>query len=250
MCRLLGIVNKTKIQPEIFANFRQQCRTGCVKSSSKSGHMDGWGMAYKNNKGEMIIKKSGLDAVSDKEFDKVTRNAAASELIIAHIRKATDPDTRGKEEFAHPFKKENWILAHNGRVDWKSEVTKSYPDLIDSQILLEKLSENIKKVKSFFSGVENTILSILENETYTALNFLLTDGKNLIICRSFDSGDPENQSYYSLNWKKTENKVIVASEPVDQEKGWNLLENNQLLSIDSNLNIQSKILKIERIKVS
>ena len=64
MCRLVGIVNKAQIESEIFTNFKQQCKTGCVKSSSQPGHMDGWGMAYKS-KGEMVIEKSGLDAASD-----------------------------------------------------------------------------------------------------------------------------------------------------------------------------------------
>ena len=251
MCRLLGIINKAQIESEIFTNFKQQCKTGCVKSGSRPGHMDGWGMAYKST-GEMVIKKSGLDAASDAEFDRVASDVMTSELVIAHIRKATDPKTKGKAEFAHPFEKENWVLAHNGSVFWKDSVKKSYPNLIDTQILLEKLVENIKKEKNLFSGVEKTIIPILENEKFTALNFLLTDGKNLIIYRSFDSEDPENESYYSLNWKKADHKIIVASEPVDKTaSGWKLLENNQLVAIDSDLNIQSKILKnIERIKVS
>jgi predicted glutamine amidotransferase len=251
MCRLLGIVNKAQIETEIFTNFKQQCKTGCVKSSSQPGHMDGWGMAYKS-KGEMVIKKSGLDAASDPEFDNVAGHVITSELVIAHIRKATDPKTKGKAEFAHPFEKENWVLAHNGSVFWKDSVKKNYPGLIDTQILLEKLVENIKKEKFPFSGVEKTMVPILEHEKYTALNFLLTDGQNLIIYRSFDSGDPENESYYSLNWKKTDHKIIVASEPVDKTaSGWKLLENNQLLAVDLDLNIKSKILKtIERIKVS
>lgn len=251
MCRLMGIVNKAEIESEIFTNFKQQCKTGCVKSSAQPGHMDGWGMAYKNKKGEIVIKKSGLDAASDAEFDKTAHNAVAAELVIAHIRKATDPQTKGKIESAHPFQKENWILAHNGSVKWKPEVTRLYPGLIDTQILLEKLVENIKKEKSPISGVEKTIIPILENEKFTALNFLLTDGKNLIIYRSFDSEDPENESYYTLNWKKAENKIIVASEPVDKTaQGWKHLENNQLMAIDADFNIQSKILKTERIKVS
>jgi len=251
MCRLLGIANKAQIETEIFTNFKQQCQTGCVKSTAQPGHMDGWGMAYKSE-GEMVIKKSGLDAASDAEFDKTSLNTVASELVIAHIRKATDPKTKGKAEFAHPFQKENWVLAHNGSVYWNESVKKSYPNLIDTQILLEKLVENIKKEKNLFSGVEKTIIPILENEKFTALNFLLTDGKNLIIYRSFDSEDPENESYYSLNWKKADHKIIVASEPVDKTaSGWKLLENNQLMAVDSDLNIQSKILKkIERIKVT
>ncbi|OGC74505.1 MAG: hypothetical protein A2145_04890 [candidate division Zixibacteria bacterium RBG_16_40_9] len=251
MCRLLGIVNKAEIESEIFTNFKNQCQTGCVKSSATPGHMDGWGMAYKNNNGEMVVKKSGQDAASDSEFDKVALNAVSSELVIAHIRKATDPKTKRKAEFAHPFQKESWVLAHNGTVYWNNKIANSYPNLIDTQILLEKLVENVKIAKSPISGVEKTILQILESEKYTALNFLLTDGKNLIIYRSFDSEDKENEKYYTLSWKKTENKVMVASEPVDQTAdGWQLLENNQLLAIDPNLNIQTKILKTERIKVS
>ncbi len=251
MCRLLGIVNKGRIESEIFTNFKNQCQTGCVKSTAQPGHMDGWGMAYKDNYGEMVVKKSGQDAASDSEFDEFTLKAVTSELVVAHIRKATDPQTKGKIESAHPFKRENWILAHNGSISWKEPVKKIYPGLIDTQILLEKMVENIKKEKNSILGVEKTIIPILENEKYTALNFLLTDGKNLIIYRSFDSEDKENEKYYTLYWKKTENAVMAASEPVDQAAdGWQLLENNQLLAIEPNLNIQTKILKTERIKVS
>src|SRR5574341_79105 len=241
MCRLLGIVNQGKIESEIFTNFKNQCRTGCVKSSSPPGHLDGWGMAYKNSRGEMVIEKSGQDAGSDSNFDKVALTAVSSELVIAHIRKATDPNTKGHREFAHPFQKENWILAHNGSVFWKDEIKRTYAKLIDTQILLEKLVENIKLAKSPISGVEKTILQILDNEKYSALNFLLTDGKNLIIYRSFDLQDSENERYYTLYWKQTENQIMIVSEPVDKKAdGWQLLENYQLLAIDSNLNLSSK----------
>lgn len=248
MCRMLGIVSKIETEKEIFENFRQQCLTGCVKSTHKEpGHNDGWGLAFLKN-GEMEVVKSGKDAKGDKLFDETYPLAANSPVLVGHIRKATDPKTKGVAEFAHPFDKEGWVFAHNGSVFWTDEMKSPYPDLIDSQIVLEVVLAKIRGEQNIFGKVKEAVLEIIEKEPLSSLNFLLTNGKSFICCMFFDDSDPENKRYYTLYQKVEKNRIMVASEPVDgKSDGWQLLESGQLLMIEPDLKVKRETLDFQKI---
>jgi len=248
MCRMLGIVTKIEIENEIFENFRQQCVTGCVKSTHKEpGHNDGWGLAFLKN-GELEVVKSGKDARTDGLFDQTYPLAANSSFLVGHIRKATDPKTKGVAEFAHPFDKEGWVFAHNGSVWWSTEVKSRFPNLIDSQIVLEVILARIRGEQNIFGKVRDAVRQIIEKEPVSSLNFLLTNGKIFICCRFFDDSDPENEHYYTLYQKMSHNRIMIASEPVDGElKGWELLRSGQLVMIEPDLNVKKEAFDFQRI---
>ena len=245
MCRLMGVITKKPTEPEILESFRTLCRSGCVKSShSEPGHMDGWGFAFLNN-GELEVIKSGKDAISDPLFGRTAEQMAGSGIIIGHIRKSTSPNTRGKAEFAHPFLKAGWAFAHNGKVRFPLEWKNRYPNMIDSQIVLERLLAKINSVPNFRDGIVEGITDIVENHEVSSLNFLLTNGENVITYRFFGGSDPENPGYYTLFKKVEQDRVLIASEPLDQDvNAWTLLANGELMIVDQNLNIETEMLEL------
>src|SRR5574341_86122 len=154
MCRLLGIVSNVKTEPEIFESFREQCITGCVKASHREpGHLDGWGLGFLKD-GRMEVVKSGKDARSDKLYEETYPLIVQSQVIIGHIRKATDPLTKGVAEFAHRF-----------------------PNLIDSQIVLEMILSKIRGSQKIYEEMVEVITELSQKEKLSALNFLLTNGR-------------------------------------------------------------------------
>lgn len=248
MCRLLGLVSQTRTEPDIFENFREQCLTGCVKSSQEPGHKDGWGLGFHKD-GRMEVVKSGKDAKSDELYSRTYPLICDSPVIVGHIRKATDAMTKGVAEFAHPFAKEGWVFAHNGSVFWSQEKKNQFPNLIDSQIVLELILSKIRGAQNIPDKIVEVISKIVENERITALNFLLTNGKVFICYRFFNGSDPENEQYYTLCKKIEKNRIMIASEPVDKDRAdWQLMEPGELVVIRSGEKVQTQILNFERIR--
>jgi len=249
MCRLLGIVSKVETESRIFENFAQQCLTGCVKPShTEPGHMDGWGLGFLKD-GRMEVVKSGKDARSDELYKKTYPLISKSGVILGHIRKATDPKTKGVAQYAHPFAKEGWVFAHNGSVFWKEETKRNFPNLIDSQIVLELILSKIRGAANIFDKICEVAQEIIEKERISGLNFLLTNGKDFICYRFFDDGDPENQGYYTLYKKQEKNRIMIASEPVDQDKtSWQLIQPGELCLISPELEVQTRILNFQRVR--
>ena len=247
MCRMLGIVTRTKTEAEIFESFRQQCITGCVKASHKEpGHMDGWGLGFSKD-GRMELVKSGKDARSDKLFAETYLHISESPIIVGHIRKATDPKTKRVAEFAHPFAKEGWVFAHNGSVHWKEEVKRRYPNLIDSQIVLEFILAKIRGAQNIYEKIAEVIEEIVEREKLSALNFLLTNGKIFISYRFFEESDPENEGYYTLYKKMEKERILIASEPLaGQKSDWRIFQPGELVLIGPGLNVRSEILNFQK----
>jgi predicted glutamine amidotransferase len=243
MCRLLGIVSNKSTEPEIFESFRQQCITGCVKPSHKEpGHMDGWGLSFLKD-GRMEVVKGGKDARSDKLYEETYELILDSKVIMGHIRKATDTRTKGVAEFAHPFAKEGWVFAHNGSVSWKEKVKSRFGNLIDSQIVLEVILNKIRGASDIYRKIREVIEEIVEKEKLSALNFLLTNGKIFICYRFFDNSDPENERYYTLYKKMEKERILIASEPLTENRGkWELMAPGELFLVEPGLKVKSEIM--------
>jgi len=247
MCRLLGIVSNVKTEPEVFESFREQCVTGCVKASHREpGHMDGWGLGFLKD-GRMEVVKSGKDARTDKLYEESYTLIASSPIIIGHIRKATDPMTKGVAEFAHPFAKEGWVFAHNGSVSFDQQMKSRYPNLIDSQIVLEMILSKIRGSQKIYDEMVELITGIVEKEKLSALNFLLTNGRVFICYKFLDESDPENPGYYTLYKKMEKERILIASEPLAGDRSsWQPLESGELMVIEPGLKVRSRILNFNR----
>ena len=81
-------------------------------------HADGWGLAYLDQKGNFIIKKSPRTIFESKEIKKLSD--LKTNFLIAHVRKKAGSDISLKN--THPFRAKHTVLGecvfcHNGVIE-------------------------------------------------------------------------------------------------------------------------------------
>lgn len=111
MCQLLGM--NCNVPTDIcfsFAGFR-------ARGGLTDHHRDGWGIAFFEGRGVRVFLDPAPSAQSP-VAELVHRYPIRSLNVVAHIRKATQGETR--LENTHPFQRElwgrYWIFAHNGNL--------------------------------------------------------------------------------------------------------------------------------------
>ena len=80
-------------------------------------------------------------------------------------------------------------------------------------------------------GLSETLRGILSDRElvgeYSAANLLIATGNELFAFRRFH----RNGEYYTLYLKSGEGLTVVASEPLDADPGWRLLEDGELVEL-------------------
>jgi predicted glutamine amidotransferase len=103
---------------------------------SKTMHKDGWGISGTGLYKEMQ-EPDNQDALGT-----IVCNYADHNPVMAHVRQASYMfKTVKKVEHNHPFEFNNIIGAHNGTLESKVDLTKKYPDSIDSMQFFGELDE-------------------------------------------------------------------------------------------------------------
>ncbi len=112
MCQLLGM--NCNVATDIcfsFAGFR-------ARGGLTDHHRDGWGIAFFEGPGVRVFLDPSPSSVSPLA-ELVRHYPIRSKNVIAHIRKATQGETR--LENTHPFQRElwgqYWLFAHNGHLE-------------------------------------------------------------------------------------------------------------------------------------
>ncbi|MDP6101186.1 MAG: class II glutamine amidotransferase [Dehalococcoidia bacterium] len=182
-------------------------------------HDDGWGLAWHEN-GGMRVEKRGQPANTDPDFIRIA-DGVTTNILIGHVRKAS-PGMTICDANAHPFCKDDLVLAHNGDVDLPPDPGGA--DIIDSQRFLHWIADN-------WDRTESGLLATLQDAMgfrHTSLSFLMSDGHQLYALRQTKLRT-EYLDYYSLYVKHTRDKTTIASEPLDDSSGWIPVDNGTLL---------------------
>ena len=181
---------------------------------------DGWGVAYydKNGKATITTSDDGFIAANDPKYKKAYETAK-SNIIIAHLRRATDDDEPCKEK-CHPFgQKSNgrdWVFAHNGQIKGiEIPIGK-----IDSECAFELIINNIKKCTlsqnigintGIYPGIIKGIQYIFDkygNESN--LNFLMSDG-TLLYAFHHHSNEKKKMYFVKRSKKVYGNAFLVST---------------------------------------
>lgn len=226
MCRMVGIIARRPLPVgyelvEAPRSLLWLSRNGQQPYTGRTGtHPDGWGLAWREGE-EMKLTKRGTPAGEDPEF---VRHAQGLEtdLLIAHVRKAS-PGLKVCLENAHPFSYQGLCLAHNGDID-------SLPGDAgtDSERLLRWLAPQ-------WDRSQPGLLRLLQAARafrHTSLSFLMSEGSTLYALRQVRER-PRFLAYYTLYLKRTEEKTVVASEPLDDSPEWQAVDNATLLIIEA-----------------
>ncbi len=151
-------------------------------------------------------------------------------LIIAHLRKAS-PGIGVTIWNTQPFERNGWIFVHNGTIQNPRQIPLSNLSPrgdSDSErlflFLLEKLETSGAALT--IELLEEALVEIENLCAYSALNFILSDGRTTVAsCRFSHRKEAE---YYTLWFLEGEGIRAICSEPI-LKLSWKPLQNRALL---------------------
>jgi len=231
MCRLLGVTNfEYSSHEKVVHNFCELARTGAVMPGDPPGHADGWGMAFYRD-GILTVHKSGASILEEKDkVMEILSRLGKTPVLILHLRKSAWKDTTSTRH-AHPFRYDNVAFVHNGVVYGYEGLLPAItiPDLGEDALDTEVFFYHFMSARALGLGQAflDTISIIKQGYRYSALNSLFSDGARLYAYRDF-SKEPE---YYSLYKSSSEASCIVSSQPLDENRQWELMEKGEFLEI-------------------
>ena len=192
-------------------------------------HRDGLGYAFRDPEGRWHLFRFGPQALAEADVPGPVYREAT--VLLAHARKSSPEYAKFRGGlYAHPFFYDGVFLCHNGTV--RDVERLGFAHGTDSQRLLFWLCREWKPRTP--ERLEDCLRKLLQSiSDFSALNLLLSDGKNLYALCAFRT-HPE---YFTLWFRKGEDLVAVASEPADAEGGWSPMENGELLAIRPNLSL-------------
>ncbi len=278
MCRLYGFRanEETKVECTLV---RAQNALMIQSGGDLRGatHRDGWGIAmYENSLPEVERRATAAD--QDLHFS-VTAERVFAHTVVAHVRDATVGGAQLVN--CHPFSFGAWVFAHNGTVREFARLGPVMARETDSDLLVERLGSTDSEAAFLWlltrirragidlssSKVEVALLAEVmaasvqelsarcvaaQAEKEERLNFLLTDGKSLVVSRW------HNGLYWVLregvhdcevcgiphvrhDSRRDYRAVVVASEPISEEP-WQEVPDGSVLTVDEE--IEARVLSI------
>jgi len=241
MCRLMGMCGKVDNWREIATAFSKQAETGNLPPGRQtgSGHKDGWGITI-SNPGQTamvpLVRQLGSAYESPGYREALYALPDQPDILLCHLRQASDiiPITLSN---THPFVHNGWAFTHNGTVYQAQTLARDSALVFTSQdsdtehlfhYLLTKIKDPAPD-KTISEIIVDAVSSLTLD--YTALNFMLSNGRDLYVLRDFR----KHEAYYTLYYCQLAAGIIIYSQPIDSEaltQGRStLLANNCLLRI-------------------
>jgi glutamine amidotransferase len=165
---------------------------------------------------------------TDRSFADVAR-VTSSRAVLAAVRSAsggTSPD----ESAAAPFAEGRWLFSHNGRIEgWPESVSGLAGTLpadrllaldarVDSALLWALTLQRLRDGAALGAALADVVSSVTA-VTPGRLNLLLTDGARIAATAVGDT----------LCWASRGAGTVVASEPSDDDPGWQQVPDGSLL---------------------
>lgn len=202
-------------------------------SRPKGPHADGCGVAWLDGN-TVKVEKQGRDHCWDSVFSQRAK-ALASSALIAHNR-AASPGLVIEKSAAHPYLGSIGGAAvafcHNGGVRSLFDSARSQR-VTDSFLFLKHVAKEVHVLD--LSSLRTLLANCSRDWSYSSLNGLLLSRQGVYAWRCFEeSGSSEiNDKYYTLHVHRRKTDICLASEPVDQKRGWESLPNRTIVELRS-----------------
>ena len=176
---------------------------------------DGWGVGfYPPGTDGPARWRSDRPLWGDASFRSVAP-AIASGCVLGAVRSATVGMPRDESACA-PFRSGSWLLSHNGIVD---------RDVLGPQADAESVCDSAQLAAYVFARdpqeVGKIVADVGRRDPRARLNLLLTDGRQLLATTWGDT----------LCTRQTEDGVLVASEPLDDDPEWTDVPDRRLVHV-------------------
>ncbi|GAA4081044.1 class II glutamine amidotransferase [Actinomadura miaoliensis] len=254
MCRLFGM---TTGGPRVRATFWLLDAPQSLKAQSRR-MPDGTGLGWFSLGDEPVRDRAPIAAYQNADFASHARNVV-SHTFVSHVRYASG--TPVSVHNAHPFDMNDRLFAHNGVVksmdvldSWLTDVDKALMEGdTDSERVFAYVTAEIRRHGDTTAGLVAAIRRIAAELPVYSLNLLLAEA-----CRLWALRYPEQNELWVLkprlggfrhlqsphepgsldvagpngDGRHTAPAYVIASERMDDDPGWRLLEPGELLVVD------------------
>lgn len=274
MCRLFGQVSLIRTSAEDYLAEKRYSLLHQSNCDRRHPQKDGWGITcLSRNERRWQIRKSQDPVFKEKRKFREIAESWKSQMILAHIRHASNPNKLsgrrliGREN-TQPFTFQNLAFAHNGTLNIANEVSetlggyrKKVRGINDSEILFwlfvkkwNQAERRLKKSthwKNIFNQMTDDIISVWESipkskrkfaRPFRGLNYIASDGKSMAAHCFYEKNEgkslcKQGRPYFEMCYQAMNDRIVIASEPMDQDPSWTPLLNKHLLVVDNNCRI-------------
>ena len=257
MCRLFGMSGGPR---RVRATFWLLEAPDSLAQQSRR-EPDGTGVGCFDEPGRPLVFKQPLAAYEDQQFAQEARELC-SRTFVAHIRYASTGAIAAQN--THPFEQHDRLFAHNGVIEDLPALERELGDDMslvrgetDSERYFALITREIERAGDIGKGIVSAVEWIAHNLPVFAMNFILITASDVWALRYPDvhelyvlqraAGGPsgarhlEHASARGMRVRSGELArmpcVVIASERMDDDQGWRLLEPGELLHIDGKLNV-------------
>jgi glutamine amidotransferase len=256
MCRLFGLTAGTA---SVRATFWLLDAPDSLEVQSHR-NADGSGIGFFDAAGRPVVDKQPEPAFSDQEFIHEARQAQSS-AFVAHVRWATAGGRTARN--THPFTMNGRIMAHNGGFGELSQLDSelgSYAGLVLGETDSERYFALITKQADAHggdlgAGIAAAASWIAARLPVSSLNTIVAAPGELWALRYPDQhalhilerpAGPElhvRSATSSVHVPELTDQasVVIASERLDGEDGWRMLEPGELVHVRPDLSVHSEI---------
>lgn len=251
MCRLVAWVSET---PRTLADVLGETALNRLRHLSTI-HADGWGAAWHDHTGELVVQHSAAAAGADEAFTAFSEGMS-SRAGLVHIRLGTPGYGYGTNS-VHPFVDGAFAFAHNGAILPSSAIDgileaaserRPHGPTDSERFFLAVRDEMGRPGASVASAVAAVASRITEVGLSTSsLNSLLLGPDALFVVSVHDPGwqvgeipvwpaelRPSAPAYFPMSWRADGSTVTaVSSGIVDDGDDWQDIPNDAVLRIDT-----------------
>lgn len=212
----------------------------------RTGHPDGWGASGFHGGRAVYFARRTEPADQDRaEFDQAIVRAQKSEtpVILAHFRKTSGAPPVISN--THPFHWRDWVFAHSGTIfgaEASLPLNETAPlGETDSERFFLAIWEQVHAAADPAEALAIFLKKRRETLAFSALNFLLSDGRTLWAYRDFgdkrlEKGETlkSRENDYALYMATSGQEAYVCSEPLKSlAKKWEPLAQRKLAVLTS-----------------
>jgi predicted glutamine amidotransferase len=226
---------------------------------------DGTGLGWYDGE-QPVVSKQPLAAYEDRRFAEEAKSVA-SRTFIAHVRYASTGALT--PENTHPFEQRDRLFAHNGVIEdlprLEAELGEAMSPVggdTDSERFFALITREVERTGDVSDGIASAAGWVAENLPVLAINLVLITASDLWALRYPDThelhvlerraGGPDGSSELQHATPRRRIKVrsadlagrpavVVASEPMDDDPAWRMLEPGELLHVDGGLNVETRL---------
>src|SRR5579863_1264975 len=262
MCRLFGMSGGRE---RLSANFWLHSAPDSLSSQSRR-EPDGTGLGFYDGRGRPVVDKQPLAAYQDRAFAREARTVS-SKTFVAHVRYASTGDLTLRN--THPFQLDDRLFAHNGVLEdlpalereLGSDLARVQGDT-DSERFFALISREIERSGEVGAGIAAATGWVADHLPLLSANFILIDANDLWALRYPDTHDlyvlerspgghrgdapldhagqaRPDRIRVTADELAERPSVVVATEPMDDDPGWQALTSGELLHIAADLTVSS-----------